>query len=77
MVHSPSSCLTMLCLVSLDNAVAMIGRFQIMCGLMEEMMMGSICSLTALLQLKFGLKVANHGYPRSTSSCPIVTVGWP
>jgi hypothetical protein len=35
-------------------------------------MIGSICLLmTALLQLNFGLNVANQGYPSSTSLCPI------
>jgi hypothetical protein len=28
-------------------------------------------STTVLLQLNFGSKVASHGYPRSSSSCPM------
>jgi hypothetical protein len=71
-VHSDSSCLIMDCLVSSVNAVAMTGRFQVMCGLIDEMTIGRMrSSTTALLQLNFGSYVASQGYPRSTSSCPI------
>jgi hypothetical protein len=72
MVHSDSSCLTMVCFVSSVSAVVMTGQFRVMCGLIEEMMMGRIhLSITALLQLNFGLYVASQGYPRSISSCPM------
>jgi hypothetical protein len=70
--HSVSSCRTMLCFVSSDSPVAMTGCRLIWRGLIDDIMIGSVCSfMTALLQLNFGSKVASHGYPRSTSSCPM------
>jgi hypothetical protein len=64
MVQSDSSCLTMLCFVLSVNAVAMTGRSRVMCGLIDEMMIGRMCSsITALLQLNFGLYMASQGYP--------------
>jgi hypothetical protein len=50
----------------------MIGCCLRMRGLIEDIVIGRIRSSTmALLQLNFGSKVASHGYPRSSSSCPM------
>jgi hypothetical protein len=69
MVHSVVSCRTMLCLSYSDNVDAITGCFWITLGLIDDMMIGSMrSSITVLLQLNFGLKVANQGYPRSISS---------
>jgi hypothetical protein len=70
--HSVSSCQTMLCFASSDRLAAMTGCCLMLRGLMEDMRIGRICSsMTALLHWNFGSKVANHGYPRSISSCPM------
>jgi hypothetical protein len=70
--HSVSNCRTMLCLVSSDRPVAMIGCCLMMQGLTDEMIIGRVrSSITTLFQLNQGSKVASHGYPRSTSSCPM------
>jgi hypothetical protein len=60
------------CFVSSDRVAAMVGWFQVIRGLIEEIMIGKTrSSMTALLQLNLGSNVASHGYPRSTSLCPI------
>jgi hypothetical protein len=70
--HSVSNWRTMLCFVSSNRPVAMIGCCLVMWGLIDDMMIGRSCSLiVVLLQLNLGSKVASHGYPRSISLCPM------
>jgi hypothetical protein len=43
-------------------------------GLMDDMMIGRVrSSITALLQLNFGSKVASHGYPRCYGRLAVVS----
>jgi hypothetical protein len=74
MWHSVSNCQMMLCFVSSDRPVAMTGCCLMKRGLMDDMMIGRVrSSITALLQLNFGSKVASHGYPRCYGRLAVVS----